>query len=401
MKTAESKFPHTLLARPWPERLEYFRAYTMGHPHLVVARDRLMAAIRELEPNSLILVIGPTGVGKTTLKRKVEQLLISGLSDAMKTDRERMPFISVEAVAPESGNFNWRDHFRRLLLQGAEPLVDHKLKGQSVEEEGKPAVQFTPGARGTGAEYQYAVEQFLRYRRPAAVFTDEAQHFTMTASGRKLSDQLDVMKSIANRGLTIQVLFGTYGLLVFRNLSGQLSRRSMDIHLQRYRADDPQQWEIFLNVLRAFEQQLPLREPPDLVRHAVYLCERSIGLVGVVKDWLMRALPAVLEAGKTTLTLRDLERHALSVAQCQKILSEALDGEEQMAESAAARARLRSTLGLGNNHTGAEQRKTEVAPQSGPEATSSRATKLRPGRRRPKRDEIGNLLPSHAGASRV
>lgn len=401
METAETKFPRRLLARPWPERLEHFRAYTMGHPHLLDARDRLMAAIRGMEPNSLILVMGPTGVGKTTLARKVKQLLISEQLEDMRTDHGRMPAISVEAVAPESGNFSMRDFFRRLLRQGAEPLIDRKLKGQSVEEEGTPARPFIPGPRTTGAEYQYAVEQFLRYRRPAAVLIDDAQHLGIMASGRKLEVQLDVMKSIADRGLTILVLFGTYGLLPFRNLSGQLSRRSMDIHLQRYRPEDPQQREIFLNVFRAFGPQLPFREPPDLVRHADYLCERSIGLVGVVKDWLMRTLAAVLEGGKKTLTLRDLERHALSVGQCATMLSEAVKGEDQMAESPAARARLRVTMGLGSNHNSPEPLDADATKHNRPEILSARATKLQPGRRRPKRDEIGNRLSSHAGTSRV
>ena len=68
-----------------------------------------------------------------------------------------------------------------------------------------------------------------------------------------------MIKSIANRTDTVHVLFGTYELLAFRNLSAQLSRRSVDIHFPRYRADDPKDREMFLNVVRSFEQQLPSR----------------------------------------------------------------------------------------------------------------------------------------------
>ena len=77
-------------------------------------------------------------------------------------------------------------------------------------------------------------------------------------SGRRLSDQLDVIKSIANCTGTVHVLLGTYGLLAFRNLSAQLSRRSVDIHFPRYRADDPEDLKAFMTVLRSFEQHLPL-----------------------------------------------------------------------------------------------------------------------------------------------
>ena len=83
------------------------------------------------------------------------------------------------------------------------------------------------------AELGYAVEQALRHRHPPVVFVDEAQHLARIASGHRLSDQLEVIKSIANRTETVHVLLGTYELMAFRNLSAQLSRRSVDLHFQR------------------------------------------------------------------------------------------------------------------------------------------------------------------------
>ena len=77
MDTGSPGFPRELLSQPWPARLEYFRAYTMAHPRLLAARETLLNAIHEVAPNSLILLLGPTGVGKTTLRAKIEQMLTS------------------------------------------------------------------------------------------------------------------------------------------------------------------------------------------------------------------------------------------------------------------------------------------------------------------------------------
>ena len=96
---------------------------------------------------------------------------------------------------------------------------------------------FRPGTTQlTNAEYQHAVEQSLRHRRPAAVLIDEAQHLAKVPAGRRLADQLDVVKSIASHTGIVHVLFGTYDLLAFRNLSAQLSRRCFDIHFPRYQS---------------------------------------------------------------------------------------------------------------------------------------------------------------------
>ena len=250
-----------------------------------------MAAVRESASNTLVLVIGATRVGKTTLLKRTAQILAEELVPGLEADRGRIPVVSVEAIAPESGNFGWRDHFKRLLMQLDEPLVEYKRSPQNSQA-GNFEARRTLHLKTPASEYRYAVEQALRYRRPAAVLIDEAQHLARMASGRKLLDQLDVIKSIASQTGTVHVLCGTYELLAFRNLSGQLSRRSVDVHFRRYRAEETRDRKTFLGILRSFQQQLPL-ETPDLVAEWEYLYEGSLGCVGILKDWLSRTLLAV------------------------------------------------------------------------------------------------------------
>jgi flagellar biosynthesis GTPase FlhF len=52
----------------WEGRLAEFQAFTVAHPRLVAAKDELITAIRESGPNSIVMVFGPTGVGKTTMR---------------------------------------------------------------------------------------------------------------------------------------------------------------------------------------------------------------------------------------------------------------------------------------------------------------------------------------------
>jgi len=362
--------------------LQQFRSFTIAHPLVLQTKERLLSAIRSAAPGSLILVLGPTGVGKTTLRLKIEQLLTQEVLPSLESDRGRIAFVSVNTMAPLNGNFSWKDHFARLLRQMNEPLIGDKLNGER-----NSSGQFTPAPRA-GFELQYAVEQALRHRRPAAVFLDEAQHLGRIASGRKLADQLDVVKSMASQTKIVHVLLGTYELLAFRNLSGQLSRRSLDIHFRRYRCEEKSDLESFHNILLTFQAQFPLPEPCDLSRWIDLLYERSIGCVGVLKEWLLRALAVAMAEGKASLHKRHLEETALLASQCERILIEAREGEARLKEDDASRSRLRNLLGIGEAIV--------VPTDSQAQRDAPVRAKGRCARRNPKRDKVGLPEPAYA-----
>jgi energy-coupling factor transporter ATP-binding protein EcfA2 len=374
-------FPRELLNRPISERLAYFRAYTVAHPRLKEADAALKRAIQEPAGGSLIFVLGPTGVGKTTLRLRVEQYLKEAFLTEAKEDVGRIAVVAVEAVAPDSGNFSWKDYYQRALRALDEPLLRHKINY------GDPDV---PAGRAAGSELRYALEQALRFRRPAAMMIDEAQHLTKMPSGRRLADQLDSLKSLASLTGCLHVLIGTYELLPCRNLSAQLSRRSIDIHFRRYQSSDVNDVETFQRVLFSFQRQLPLAEEPQLWRDWEYCYARSIGCVGVLKDWLTRGLAAALEAGATTLTRKHLEQHSWSTDQCEKMAQEALEGEFALAEKKEARTRLITLLGLDPKPGSADTVVPEIAARA--RETRTRGVGRRRGRigeRSPVRDEIG------------
>lgn len=368
-----------LLAQPPSVRLQYFKDFAVAHTLLVEAKDRLLDAITESAPNSLVIVSGPTGVGKTTLLTRIRQLLNAKALQDAEQEPGHLPVVTIEATPPESRTFSWRSHFKRLLLAMNEPLVDCKRRLNPVDRTAQTLPPF-PTDRGVTADYHYAVEQALRYRRPRAVLIDEAQHLFSRASGRSLEDQLNVLKSLANRANTVHVLCGTYELLRIRNLSGQLSRRSLDIHFPRYDVAKAVDRRTYVKILQTFTEQMPLPEPPDLIKFWEYLYERSIGCVGILKDWLVKGLSSAIRQSDRTLTLKHLEKHALSVAQCDRLIEEAARGESQFREDADAVGRLRLRLGF-----------PEPAGSLKPLVTSGtdRPRQQHPGQRYAKRDLVG------------
>lgn len=335
-------FPQDLLGQPPEARLGYFKSFTIAHPKLKEADAVLKQAIQEPAGWSLIFVYGPTGVGKTTLRRRVEKHLKESMMEALRQNPGLVPVASMEAAAPDSSQFSWKDYYRRALLALDEPLVDRKLTChvRSSFHDGRNSFgRALTDPRAAGLEIRLALESALIHRRPAAFFIDEAQHLAKMKSGRKLQDQLDSIKSLASLTNTLHILVGTYELLPFRNLSAQLSRRSIDIHFPRYRAESSEDYAAFRNVVFTLQRHLPLTCESDLLPHLEYCYERSIGCVGLVKDWLTRALALALNQGASTVNLKILEKTAWSLDQSERMARETVDGERDVSENAENRDR--------------------------------------------------------------
>ncbi|GAC1437236.1 MAG: ATP-binding protein [Chloroflexota bacterium] len=378
---ASESFPPALLGQPSALRLAYFVSKVVAHPRLQETHQAVVRAIAQPAGASLILVFGPTGVGKTTLRRGLEKHLITAALPDLERDPGRIPVVGLEAVAGEAGQFNWKDFYTRALRSLGEPLIAHKIS-EEPRVHRRESADGVPLRQAAVPELRRAWEQALLHRRPAAVIVDEAQHLTKMPSGRRLLDQMDVLKSLAALSETVHVLLGTYDLLGLATLSAQLSRRSREIHFGRYRAEDPADRQAFESVLFTFQRHLPLAEEPDLVSQCEYLYEQSAGCIGVLKDWVTRALAAALEERAATLTAQHLAQQAEPVRKLLSLAREIQRGEEALRLDGREREEVRRCLGL-------------PPPAAAP--TPSRRQAARVAERRPARDAVGTGGCAHVG----
>jgi len=255
----------SLVKRSASERMADFKRCSIAHRTLKEADTKLWQRIEEPGGASLIFVYGPTGVGKTTLRQHITARLIEAAEGVAEGERHQLPVLALEAAAPESGNFHWGHFFRQALGELEAPFLKDKVQYMANTAYFDQAGNFIIGHRATAGDLRLSVEQSLRYRKPRAVIIDEAQHLTKISSGRRLREQMDVLKSLANQTESLLVLVGTYEILTFQDLSGQLSRRSVSIHFPRYGPGEEDQ-KAFQSVLYAFQRRLPVMEEPDLLK---------------------------------------------------------------------------------------------------------------------------------------
>lgn len=371
-------FDRALLLQPPGARQEYFEHHCLiEHPRLLEALDAILEAIcapgegaRARRSGTMVLVIGPARVGKTTLIHLLEERLLAYATSQMQADPHFIPFASVIAPEPGSGRFEWTEFYQPVLRQLGNPFVDsptHPIRARQMREA--------------------LVAAYLE-RKPLAIIVDEAHHLAEAARGSRLQSQLNHLKNFENLTGVSHILVGTYAMRPFRKVNAQLACRSVDVHFPRYDMTREEDCQAFRSVLWALQRQLPVEEEPRLAqKHWEFLYARSIGCIGLLKLHLNRALNRALKEGACTVTLDHLRQTAASDVRVKLALRNALESEAEFVEEEDADEQLLALLRKPPSRASslAKQKQNEQV-QAQPSPTPGNR---KPGKRAPGRDSTG------------
>jgi hypothetical protein len=312
------------------KKLEYFSRIIARHPNMNSALDDLLTLTAPATGTDIVLLVGPSGVGKSETVATARKRLLSRFEAAMQADPGLIPVVVAEAPASGELQFSWRIFYTKIGEALREPLLDRKRL--TVVEDGRWS-QHPYAAGSTVAALRMAIEKALKQRGARLLVIDEAAHLLSDPRPAKLLAHMDALKSLANvSGITL-ALVGSYDLYSLVCLNGQLARRSAVIQLSRYRSGNKADEACFRRVLAELQKWLPIAQPPDLTPLSRHLQDACVGCVGTLKETLTRALACVLEKGGAWKTAH-LERALISENQVARILTETTRGEESLIRAA-------------------------------------------------------------------
>jgi len=276
-------------------------------------------------PDEIVLVCGPTGVGKSTLGKFLVEDAVSGNHALMNQDAGLIPAVYVEAPSSGEREFCWALLYHQILgqLEGDLPMRRHAY---SVDAKSNRLVIPPTLSPNSLAALRTAVEKALKDRGTSHLVIDEAAHIMQHQNLRRLTSNMNTLKSLSNRSGAQIVLSSSYDLFQMVSLSGQLARRAQVLHFDRYRQDNDADIRAFMACVQWFEKALPEFFRGRLLPYSEVLHENTLGCVGTMRDVLCRA--ARFMAAADGWSPKHLERALLTVAQRDRILAEILEGEE-------------------------------------------------------------------------
>jgi hypothetical protein len=314
--------------------VDAFMDVTVKHMLQEQAHEAIDFACSDNPSASIVVLAGPTGVGKSTLLSKFAEEYLRHWAPEMAADATLRPIMYSIAVASGHRGFDWKRLFKDASANLDDPFAyQRNRRGPRKGEPPRRPSSRLPGESLSAAVIREELEAEIMKCESRIWIIDEAQHVIRGGRSGAPGDQLDVLKSLAQTAGTKLLLCGTYNLPDYMVGSGQLSRRNSVIRLNRYRWTDPTERRVFANVVNALLKRLPDgTNHPDVKANLQFFYLRTLGCVGILKEWIARAFAKQLANGDSALTLRHLQLTRLTANQIATINQEVIDGEVRYGE---------------------------------------------------------------------
>lgn len=299
----------------------------LRHPRIASAIEECQLMLTADSGADLILVCGPTGVGKSTLGHFLVEEELKQQAAAMAEDPGFIPAIRVEAPASGEKEFSWRLFYQR-ILHALEGELDAPRTAYGVDPKSGRVIRPRGNNTNRLSGLRTAVERSLRSRGTRFIVVDEAAHMFNQCPPTRLARQLDTLKSLSNEYGVQWVLLGSYDMFDLMSLSGQLARRAHVIHFGRYRMDHETDVRWFNRCLTQLVKGMPGLQNCDVARYAEAFHQTTLGCIGTLSTVLMRLQRLVTSKGWSEDVLCTA---LLTEAQVTQITREVLEGEERIA----------------------------------------------------------------------
>ncbi len=188
-------------------------------PHLYF-REAKQCLLEALETNNLVLLVGPSGVGKGTLIR----VLLRELNGPVEGDPAAVRAVSFRAPSPHGPTFPWKAFWKAWLIVMQDPLPDRKVdRKKALSRMANTLEQLKPSDTVDGM--RDAVFSATRDRGVRVVVVDEALNLVQNEKGgHTLRNRLDVLRDISDEAGCGIVLVSTPRILGKLELSCELVR---------------------------------------------------------------------------------------------------------------------------------------------------------------------------------
>jgi hypothetical protein len=254
------------------ELIHLLRNLKLEHEYFRIAYSRAFAQAALAPPGQVIVIVGPTRVGKTTLSRRLAAELVKAKPGRL--DRS-IPLARVEAATTNQGKFSTKHFTLRFLEELADPINMGDLVGIRRNQ--------------SETHLRIQLERCIHYRETSYLIVDEAHHLLRTPSQVRSAEVLDTLKCLGNSTGLVIILLGSYELLQSCFSSAHLNGRLTVIDFPPYTSSADSARELD-RIFVTLDEMLPFATGNSLLGSRDFIFSGSLGCLGLLLGWSINAL---------------------------------------------------------------------------------------------------------------
>ncbi|MEP1076066.1 ATP-binding protein [Leptolyngbya sp. PL-A3] len=285
------------------DQIKALSDFVLPHPFY---RQAFASSSAYLQSHTPTLVVGSAGVGLTTLAKHLEMMFPQSL------------FVQASFSLPPQQN--WRNLHLRTLQALYDP--DEFVQDFSDTQRGCRVanLEIEEPKKWIGKRYTLIklVEKLMRNLAACqknCIIVDNAQYLFSSRNSNKFFEDLSYFNSLLDSNINY-LLVGNHELLdlSFSPIE-QLCLRVRQFDFPDY---DKHDYQVFQEILDGFQPYLVINEEPEM-QDVEFFQTYSIGRVGILKDWLVRAFRLALEHNDALVSKAHFEKTALSTDKIQHL----------------------------------------------------------------------------------
>lgn len=353
------------------------------HDRFHDAYDAILNAIEHEPPDTIIAVVAPTGAGKSTLAKCISAEVRRYFKKKGLLPGQ-IPDIFLEAEASERHVFQWRPFYHQWLVRLEEPFLESKVDLAAALKSKQASEGHIRGVNILRDDLGYLrnrIREALEEHHTYLVGIDEANNIAAVGRSGSHAGQMHLLKTMANRMSCRIVMYGTAEMIPLLDQSAQLGRRMIEVPIDPYSKSDEDLKEFGSTAMSLFSRG-PIPIAFTIAEQLLYLHEGTIGLVGVLAQWVRRAFARALRMGAKKLTTEHLKATRLPERKLRLLVRE-------VAQCAAYYEG--APISEFNQSAATTNDAYESGELPSPAKRKNRTMKLKPGNRRPHRDATGQI----------
>jgi energy-coupling factor transporter ATP-binding protein EcfA2 len=303
-------------------KMKYFFSFQVKHKKLEKVALDILELLSPFNETSIFFIIGATGVGKTTLTKRIIRVLVESNKFNDEKDPSTVQFIYIPAPANGERSLSWLSIYSKILDASNEILINKK---QITEVENNKMI-VRPYRSKSLQTLRGALDSMLKNRKVKVIAMDEAYHLLRFGERGAV---MDTLKSIVENKGTKLLLIGSYDLFDLAKEYGQVIRRSEIIHFERYHIDNKYDVAEFSSIINKLQNNWPCQVVPNFTAISHELMQATLGCIGLLKALMLRALSMQLK-NKGKWDAGYLTKAAKSLVLINGIRKEIEAGEEKV-----------------------------------------------------------------------